>query len=255
MELNSEGFAKIIRDRVVRDHGLPRRIIHDRDTRFMSKYIKELFTILGTKQNPSTAYHPQTDGQTERMNQNIKQYLRAFISYRQDDWKEWLSTAEFAYNNSIHAATQQTPFFLNYGQHPWTGEDTRREVRNESAAIFAERMKKTRQDAKAALEQAAERMKRSHDKHARPALEYTIGDKVYLESTNIKSHRPSRKLSDKRYGPFEVLKKIGESAYKLKLPETWPAIHPVFNESYLSPYQSAKTSSSTTCRRRRRTGI
>jgi len=240
MELNSEGFAKIIRDRVVRDHGLPRRIIHDRDTQFMSKYIKELFTILGTKQNPSTAYHPQTDGQTERMNQNIEQYLRAFISYRQDDWKEWLSTAEFAYNNSIHAATQQTPFFLNYGQHPWTGEDTRREVRNESAAIFAERMKKTRPDAKAALEQAVKRMKQSHDKHARPAIEYAIGDRVYLKSTNIKSHRPSRKLSDKRYGPFEILKKIGESAYKLKLPETWPAIHPVFNESYLSPYQSAK---------------
>ena len=73
--------------------------------------------------------------------------------------------AEFAYNNSVHAATQQTPFFLNYGQHPWTGEDMRREVQNESAATFADHMKKVRLDAKAALEQAAEQMKGSYDKH------------------------------------------------------------------------------------------
>jgi hypothetical protein len=127
--------------------------------------MKELFAILGTKQNPSTAYHPQTDGQTERMNQNIERYLHAFINYRQDDWKEWLSTAEFLYNNSVHAATQQTPFFLSYGQHPWKGEDTRREVRNESVAEFADHMKKVRLDAKAALEQAAQKMKWSYDKH------------------------------------------------------------------------------------------
>ena len=79
-------------------------------------------------------------------------------------------------------------------------------------------------------------MKGSYDKHAQPTIEYANGDKVYLEVTNLKSHRPSRKLDDKRYGPFEVLKKIGKSAYKLRLPDTWPAIHPVFNEVYLSPY-------------------
>jgi hypothetical protein len=76
------------------------------------------------------------------MNQTLEQYLRAFIAYRQDDWKEWLALAEFAYNDSTHAATQQTPFFLNYGQHPWKGLNTRREVRTESATQFADRMKK-----------------------------------------------------------------------------------------------------------------
>jgi len=83
---------------------------------------------LGTGQNPSTAYHPQTDGQTERMNQTIEQYLCAFINFRQNDWKEWLPLGEFAYNNSTHLATKQTPFFLNYGHHPWMGTDTRWEV-------------------------------------------------------------------------------------------------------------------------------
>jgi RNase H-like domain found in reverse transcriptase/Reverse transcriptase (RNA-dependent DNA polymerase)/Integrase zinc binding domain/Chromo (CHRromatin Organisation MOdifier) domain len=240
LELKSEGCARILRDRVIRDHGLPRRMIHDRDTRFVSKYITELFGLLGIKQNPSTAYHPQTDGQTERMNQIVEQYLRIFINYRQDDWKEWLPMAEFSYNNSVHAATQQTPFFINYGQHPWTGEDTRREVRNESATEFANRMKKVRQEAKAALRQAAERMKDQYDKHARPSIEYSPGDKVYLESTNLKTNRPSKKLDDKRLGPFEVVKKVGPAAYKLKLPSTWPAIHPQFNEQYLSPHKPAQ---------------
>jgi len=138
LELTSEGFARILRDRVIRDHGLFRRIIHDRDTHFVSKYLKELLALLGIEQNPSTAYHPETDGQTERMNQTIEQYLRQFVNHRQDDWKEWLAVGEFAYNDSTHAATHQTPFFLNYGQHPWKGDDVRREVRNESAGQFAD---------------------------------------------------------------------------------------------------------------------
>jgi ''chromo'' (CHRromatin Organisation MOdifier) domain. len=147
--------------------------------------------------------------------------------------------SEFAYNNSTHAATQQTPFFLNYSQHPWTGSDTRREARNESAGEFAERMKKTREDAQAALKQSAERMKDAYDKHARPSIAYTEGDEVWLESTNLKSFRPSKKLDDKRYGPFKIIEQIGKSAYHLQLPEHWPAIHPVFNESYLTPYTAA----------------
>ena len=101
-------------------------------------------------------------------------------------------------------------------------------------------MKKVRQEAEAALRQAAERMKDQYDKHARPSIEYSPGDKVYLESTNLKTNRPSKKLDDKRLGPFEVVKKVGPAAYKLKLPSTWPAIRPQFNEQYLSPYKPAQ---------------
>ena len=240
MELTSEGVARILRDRVVRDHGVPRRIISDRDTRFVSKYLRDLCTILGISQNPSTAYHPQTDGQTERMNQTVEQYLRAFINHRQDDWKEWLSTGEFSYNNSVHAATQQTPFFLNSGQHPWKGDDTRQEIRTEAAVDFAKRLKSAREDAQAAMRYANEQTKASHDQHARPAVEYQPGDQVYLEATNLKTNRPSKKLDDKRFGPFKVEHKVGASAYKLVLPDNWPAIHPVFNESYLSPYRNPR---------------
>jgi hypothetical protein len=97
-------------------------------------------------------------------------------------------------------------------------------------------MKKVRDDAIAALKQASERMKIAHDKRARKAGNYSKGDKVYVEATNLPTTRPSRKLDSKRHGPFEVIKKIGESSYKLKLPRHWPPIEDVFNEKYLSPY-------------------
>jgi Chromo (CHRromatin Organisation MOdifier) domain len=171
------------------------------------------------------------------MNQSTEQYLRMFINYRQDDWKEWLSLAEFAYNDSVHAATKQTPFFLNYGQHPWKGDDVKREVRNEAAGAFAERMKWVWEDAQAALWQAAGCMKESHHKHARPSIEYKVGDKVYLETTNLKMNRPSKKLNNKWFGPFKIIKKVKASSYELELPPTWPAVHLVYNESYLSSYK------------------
>src|SRR5277367_5976491 len=177
--------------------------------------MKDLFHLLGTSQNPSTAYHLQTDGQSERMNQTLEQYLRIFVSFRQNNWKEWLSLAEFSYNDSAHAATQQTPFFLNYGQHPWKGDDTRREARTEAAGQFAEKMRKVREDAQAALKQAAEQMKIAHDKRARKSVEYAKGDEVYLEATNIRTDRPSKKLDNKRHGPFKVIKKVRDSAYEL----------------------------------------
>src|SRR5215471_8092802 len=110
--------------------------------RFVSKYLTELGRLIGIKQNPSTTYHPQTDGRTERMNQMIEQYLWIFINYHQDDWKDWLSITEFTYNDSPHTAHQQTPFVLNYGQHPWRGDDMRREVRNKATGDFMTEIKR-----------------------------------------------------------------------------------------------------------------
>ena len=136
-----------------------RKIIHDRDTRFTSEYTKELLKLLGSEQNLSTAYHPQTNGQSEQMNRTVKQYLQIFINYHQNDWKDWLSLAEFSYNNSAHATTKQMPFFLNHGFHPWTGTDSQKEAHNESAHQFATQMKKAHNDAAATLRLANEQAK------------------------------------------------------------------------------------------------
>ena len=203
----------------------------------MAKYIRELFSLIGIKQNPSTAFHPQTDGQTEWINQSVEQYLRIFINHHQNDWKDWLPLAEFALNDSVHSATGATPFYINTGQHPWKGQDTRRETRNDLAGSFADKMKCIRLDAEAALRQAAERMKASHDRRARTEREFAVGDQVYLEATNLRSDRPSKKLDDKRFGPFKIKQKVGAASYKLHLPASWPAIHPTFHESLLTHYR------------------
>jgi len=105
MNITVQGVAKISGDRVFKDVGLPRKVISDRGPQFVSRFMKELCSQLGVERNPSTAYHPQTDGQTERVNQELEQYLRLYCNYRQNNWAEWLSIAEFSYNNRIHSST------------------------------------------------------------------------------------------------------------------------------------------------------
>ncbi len=108
-ELSSEGWAKILRDEVYAKHGMPQVVISDRGTVFVSKFMKDLYDLLQIKANASTAYHPQTDGQTERVNQEVEKYLRIFVNHLQDDWVEWLSLAAFAHNNRVHSATGKKP--------------------------------------------------------------------------------------------------------------------------------------------------
>ena len=123
IELSSMGMARHYRDNVFKHHDLLRKVISDRGSPFVSKFMKDLCMLLGIERNPSTAYHPQTDGQTERVNQEVEQYLRIFINERQSDWAEWLPMAQFAYNDKVHSSTGQSPFFLNYGQHPYKGTE------------------------------------------------------------------------------------------------------------------------------------
>ena len=165
---------------------------------------------MGIQANLSTAYHPQTDGQTERINQEIEQYLRLFVNYRQDDWTEWLALAEFNYNDKVQSSTGYSPFFLNYGRHPHKDSEPRSTAWTKSAEVFASRMKNLTKDATAALAHAAEDMKRYYDKYHLEAPNYQPGDLVYLEGTNLKSDRPAKKLDNRHFGPFKILKKVGE---------------------------------------------
>ena len=170
------------------------------------------------------------------MNQEVEQYLRLFINFQQDNWADWLPCAEFAYNNKANTSTGYSPFFINYGRHPNTGANTRKEVKSQSAIEFAQELAKIWEETECALKISAEQMKKFYDRKRGNARVYKPGDKVWLEGQNIATDRPSRKLDDRRYGPFEILKQIGEAAYKLKLPHTWKSIWPVFNEVFLTPY-------------------
>ena len=125
----AKGLARLFRDNVWRLHGLPESIISDRGPQFVAGLMRELNELLGIKTKLLTAFHPQTDGQTERMNQELEQYLRMFIDHRQEQWPEWLGTAEFAYNNKVHTGTKVSPFQANSGRDPRMGFELRKKGR------------------------------------------------------------------------------------------------------------------------------
>jgi hypothetical protein len=144
--------------------------------------MKELNKLLGIQTKLSTVYHPQTDGQTERMNQEIEQYLQMFVSHRQDDWPEWIALCEFSYNNKINSAIQVSPFYANYGYNPRMGVEPHRRSKVEAVEDFAGRMKQVHEEAHAALAKAKEEMKRYADFHRGNPPEYKPGQKVWLET-------------------------------------------------------------------------
>src|SRR6266436_3528856 len=119
--LDSAGVAQLFLKHIWCHHGLPEEVISDCGPAFISNFSHELAALLRVKLTPSTSYHPQTDGQTEHVNQEIEAYLWVFVSHRQDDWADWLPLAEFAYNNKVHTATRRTPFELDTRQHPHLG--------------------------------------------------------------------------------------------------------------------------------------
>lgn len=230
--VNSEGVGDIWLRRVWSQHGLTDGIISDRGPQFVSDFTRVLYRRLGISMMASTAFHPQTDGQTERLNQEIEQFLRLFCSERQDDWADLLPIAEFAINNRISAATQQTPFFLSHGEHPRMGFEPIRPGKVEAADKFAERMESALDEARAAMQKATDDMARFYNAHRDGSVEYNVGDRVWLSGKNIRTTRPAKKLDDKWYGPYTIIAKVSKNAYKLQLPASWH-VHPVFNVSLL----------------------
>ena len=235
-DVDSVGMARLFRDHVWKHHGLPDQIISDRGSQYVSDFTQELNRMLGIKTSLSTAFHPETDGQTERVNMEIEQYLRVFVNQRQEDWTEWLPLAEFAYNNRVHSATRRTPFEMDNGQHPRMGIEPRRRTQVEAVEEFSARIEKAREEAQSALRQAADDMSRFYNAKRNEHTQFKVGDKVWLDSQNIKTTRPSKKLDDRWFGPFVVERVISNNAYKLKLTPAFRRLHPVFHVSLLRRY-------------------
>ena len=233
------GSAELFLRNVWKLHGLPRNVISYRGPQFVAEFTKELYNLLGIKQSPSTAYHPQSDGQTERLNQELEQYVRLFVNERQDNWDELLPLAEFSYNNHVHSTTQHTPFVLDTGRHPRMGFEPEKEPSHrETVNEFVDRMKSTLEEAKSALRKAKDDMARYYNRRREPTPTFREGDKVFLDSSNISTTRPSRKLSHRFLGPFPVVRPVGKNAYRLRLPNSMRLLHPVFNIVKLLPAPS-----------------
>ncbi len=206
-ELSSEGWAKILRDKVYAKHRMPQVVISDQGTVFVSKFMKDLYNLLQIKANASTAWHPQTDGQTERVNQEVEKYLWIFVNHLQDNWVEWLSLATFAHNNRTHSATGKSPFEVNYSYNTnvLPGAKPQAPFHTPASTMFISQMQKIHTEAKRALEKATDQMKAHYNKKKRSVIEYQVGDKVWLDTTNLNLPRPKKKLADKRMGPFEIV--------------------------------------------------
>ena len=234
--MNSEALVRLCWDQVWKDFGVPKTIISDRGPQFASKFTKAHNEIFGIKTALSTAYHPQSDGQSERMIQEVQKTLRMYVNHYQNDWASKTGVVEFALNNTIKSSTGYTPFYLVMGQHPNPGNIPRDlSSRAPSVEEFIKGLQEARSAAKLALEKAAADMKKFADRKRKPEPTFSVGDQVLLEAANYPSVKPSRKLSERRYGPFKILEKVSNVNYRLDIPSTWK-IHPVIHVDQLRKY-------------------
>ncbi|MBW0557833.1 hypothetical protein O181_097548 [Austropuccinia psidii MF-1] len=161
-----------------------------------------------------------------------------YVSYHQDYWNTWLPLAEFAYNNFDHSSTKQSPFFTVYGRDPHF--DSVHLTQDTPAGNLSTKIQSVQQDVKRELDVAINRSKRYADESRASPPVFNPCDMVWLFSKNIKSTRPTKKLSERWLGPFQILKKVSTHSYHLKLSYQWKSIQPVFHISLLEPVKTPK---------------
>lgn len=216
--VDSKGLAKLFIQHVFSKHGVPNNIVSDLGNKYTSIFWTALSKALRIQQNLSTAYHPETDGQTERVNQVVGTYLHLYINYDQDNWADYLPLAEYAYNNATHSSSGESPFFLlNKGFHP-TLDVQISATTNKSLGVSIQKIKDLHEHTKAEIAKALEKNKRNTDAHRQETPKYKVGDEVFLSTQNIRTTRPTKKFAERRLGPFKILEVVSSLAMRLHLP-------------------------------------
>ena len=236
---NAQKVAEVFLDNVYKLHGMPSVIISDRDPLFTSHFWKLLVARTGTQLNMSTANHPETDGQTERVNQQVECYLRCFISAQPHKWSKWLPLCEFWYNSNWHSALGKSPFEILYGYTPrYFGISATDIVAPLEMQDWLQSRQAVTETARQHLLRAQQCMKHQADKK-RTERVFAIGDSVFLKLQPYAQLSlysiANQKLAFKYYGPFPVLERIGDRAYRLGLPDD-SRLHPVFHVSQLKKF-------------------
>jgi hypothetical protein len=229
--IDSMGVTALYANHIFPHYGIPLKVISDQDPRLDSTFTTHLCRLLGIKQNISTTYHPQTDGQSERTNQSLEMYLRLYCDSQQHEWSKLLPLAQYVRNSWPNATTKQAPFNTLIGYTPAAHQPTR----TTDLPTLQERLDKIKESRSAAQEAMIKSQERSNQGPPR-FTEYQIGNKVWLEGTNLKCIEGTLKLSPRWYGPFRVAAKVSHVAYRLDLPNHW-RIHNVFHASLLTPYK------------------
>ena len=229
--IDGTGVANKYLKHLVPWFSLPKRIISDRDPRFTSAFTKEMCKNLGIQQNLSTAFHPRTDGQTERMNAWIEQYLRPWTSTSPHKWASFLPIVEFTHNSWKHDAAKITPHELLIGMKP---QVILKHL--ESLVPAVETHLKGMEEARQKVQQLMTRIQNVKD--TQKVMEMKVGDRVWLEGKNL-AITGHRKLSPKRFGPFTTTEQIGAVTYRLDLPTTMK-IHNMFHIDLLMLYKETE---------------
>jgi hypothetical protein len=221
--INAKGTALLFLKEVWKHHRTPQVVISDRGPQFIARFTCKFYKLLGIKLALLMAYHPQTDGQTEHVNQVLEGYLCTFTSRRRDDWDDLLPMGKFFYNNTKHLSPQQTPFIVNTRRHPRMGFEPQQPRSNlESVNEFAECMALGIEEVKAALTKAKDEYAMYYNHQHKPALVFAPGDRVWLDGSDIATNRSSTKLSHRHLGPFVVEACVGHGVYCLSLPPPLP---------------------------------
>jgi hypothetical protein len=228
----TEKHAELYVEHILRLHGTPRSIVSDRGPQFVSKFWQSFHKLMGTTLNHNTAFHPQTDGQTETVNQVLEDMLRACALTYGTDWESSLPFAEFSYNNSFQASLRMAPFEALYGRRcrtplAWSEVGERALFGPAIIEESEEKVEKVREN----LRFAQSRQKSYADKRRRE-LTFAVGDRVYLKVSPLrgtKSFLVKGKLATRYVGQYPITRRIGSLAYQLALPETMAGVHPVFH--------------------------
>jgi transposase InsO family protein len=232
--------AHLFYDHIFRHFGMPTSIVSDRDVRFTSMFWQELFDCLGTNLRLSSAYHPQTNGLTERTNRTIEQLLRNLINPDLTDWDQHLSSIQFCINSTENASTKISPMHLLYGHEPRQPTSLIHTTDSPLPTVskFLNSRQQMLQEAKSKLASAQLQQKQSADKSRRD-ISFQVNDKVLLSTLHTPLNAgPAYKLTARYSGPFTISKVVNPVSYELKLPTDW-TIHPVFHASQLQPYHES----------------
>jgi transposase InsO family protein len=230
----AKDMAMLYINHIYRWRGVPDSIVSDRGPQFISDFWNEFCRILDVKIKLSTAFHPQTDGQTEIMNQYINQRLRPFVNYYQDNWSELLPVIDYAQLTLSHESTGTPPFDLLYGYTARTSFDWKRpaaaatakeRLNHEEAQAYVRKLHNAWETAREIMARSQRKKERDINRHRRP-IDFQVGEKVWVSTKNWTTQRPSHKLDNQMDGPYTILRQVGNS-YELDLPKS-TRIHPVF---------------------------
>jgi len=231
--ITSPELAKLFLLHVFSKHGVPTHVTSDHGTKFVLHLFWSLGKALDMRLHFTSSYHPEGDGQTERSNQTLEQYLQIYCNYQQDNWVDLLPLAEFAYNNAPSATTGVSPIFANKGYHPNISVYPEHDMTSARACDYAVDLESLHQYLREEMANTQLCYQGPADAKCTPAPDFKVGDQVYVKAKYFRSTQPSKKLSEKNLGPYTIITQVGSLSFMLYLLDSMCTVHPVFHVSQL----------------------